>query len=348
MNTPSSHTAAVVSVRDIAIVGYSFKLPQDVNDDRSFWEVLENRRNLRTDWPASRVNSASFVDSKLRKFPTKGGHFLSEDLGAFDAPFFSVTAQEYHEAASMDPMQRWTLEESYRAFENAGMPIESLRGSRTAVFSASMLEDNSRMASMDPENAERTAATGNSVACIIPNRVSWYFDLRGPSIYVNTACSGSLSAVDMACKALWSGDASSALVTGCNLLLDPSIFQMLSTQNFLSPDSLCYSFDSRANGYARGEGVIAVVLKPVSAAIENGDMIRAVIRSTGSNQDGHTPALTQPSPTSQEDLIRHVYKRARLSFNETRYVEAHGKLNITLFVSILMSLFACRNWNACG
>ncbi|OQE34925.1 hypothetical protein PENCOP_c015G04031 [Penicillium coprophilum] len=306
---------------DIAIVGYSFRLPQDVNDDQSFWEVLENRRNLRTDWPASRGNPASFLANKLIKFPTKGGHFLNEDLGAFDAPFFSVTAQE---AAAMDPMQRWTLEESYRAFEKAGIPVEKLRGSRTAVFSASMLEDNARLVAMDPENTERTAATGSSVACVIPNRVSWYFDLRGPSIHVNTACSGSLSAVDMACKVLWSGDASCALVTGCNLLLDPSIFQMLATQNFLSPDSLCYSFDERANGYARGEGTLALILKPVSAAIEDGDMIRAVIRSTGSNQDGHTPVLTQPSPQSQEELIRHVYKQAGLSFQETRYVEAHG------------------------
>lgn len=101
---------------------------------------------------------------------------------------------------------------------------------------------------------------------------------------------------------------------------------MLSTQNFLSPDGLCYSFDERANGYARGEGTLALVLKPVSAAVDNGDMIRAVIRSTGSNQDGHTPALTQPSPQAQEDLIRHVYRQAALSFHETRYVEAHGKL----------------------
>ncbi|KAJ5671786.1 Acyl transferase/acyl hydrolase/lysophospholipase [Penicillium longicatenatum] len=279
-------------VEDIAIVGYSFKLPQDINDDISFWD-----------------------------FPAHGGHFLNEDVGAFDAPFFSVTAQE---AASMDPMQRWTLEESYRAFENAGIPIETLRGSRTAVFSASMLEDNARMVAMDAENTERTAATGHSVACVIPNRVSWYFDLRGPSIHVNTACSGSLSAIDMACKNMQSGDSTCALVTGSNLLLDPSIFQMLSAQGFLSPDSLCYSFDHRANGYARGEGTLALILKPVSAAIQNGDMIRAVIRASGSNQDGHTPVLTQPSSQSQEELIRHVYKRAGLSFDETRYVEAHG------------------------
>ncbi|KAJ5605646.1 polyketide synthase [Penicillium lagena] len=306
---------------DIAIIGFSFKLPQDVKDDTSFWTVLEEQRNLRTGWPESRVNPDSFVNHKLIKFPTRGAHFLNEDIGAFDAPFFSVTAQE---AASMDPLQRWTLEESYRAFENSGIPVETLKGSRTAVFSASMIEDYARMSAMDPENVERTAATGSSVACVIPNRVSWYFDLRGPSIHVNTACSGSMSAIDMACKSIQSGDATAALVTGANMLLDPSDFQILSSQNFLSSDSLSYSFDHRANGYARGEGTLALVLKPVSAAIENGDMIRAVIRSTGSNQDGHTPVLTQPSPQSQEELIRHVYKRANLPLHETRYVEAHG------------------------
>ncbi|RKL20472.1 hypothetical protein BFJ70_g13639 [Fusarium oxysporum] len=236
---------------DIEIVGYSFKLPQGVEDDDAFWDVLENRRNLMTDWPESRVKTDSFTR----------GHFINDDVAAIDAPFFSLTAKE---ASAMDPMQRWTLETTYHAFENAGLPVDSLRGSRTAVFSASMLEDYSRMTS--------------------------------------------LSAVDMACKALKSGDAS------C----------VLANQGFLSPDGVCYSFDERVNGYARSEGVIAVVLKPVQAAIENGDMIRGVIRSIGSNQDGHTPILTQPSSQSQEDLIRHVYTQAGLSMSEPRYVEAHG------------------------
>ncbi|KAF5555172.1 polyketide synthase, partial [Fusarium phyllophilum] len=305
---------------DIAIVGYSLKLPQGVEDDDAFWDVLENRRNLMTDWPESRVRTEPFANNKHQKWNGKGGHFINDDVAAFDAPFFSLTAKE---ASAMDPMQRWTLETTYHAFENAGLPVDSLKGSRTAVFSASMLEDYSRMTAVDPDNLERTAVTGSTVSCIIPNRVSWYFDLRGPSIHVNTACSSSLSAVDMACKALKSGDASCAVVTGANLLFDPSIFQVLANQGFLSPDGVCYSFDERANGYARGEGVIAVVLKPVQAAIENGDMIRAVIRSIGSNQDGHTPILTQPSSQSQEELIRHVYKQAGLSMSDTRYVEAH-------------------------
>lgn len=108
--------------------------------------------------------------------------------------------------------------------------------------------------------------------------------------------------------------------------MDPTIFHLLSHQNFLSPDSRSYSFDQRANGYARGEGVIAVVLKPVSAAVRDGDMIRAVIRASGSNQDGHTPVITQPSQQAQQDLIQHVYQQANLSLAETRYVEAHGEL----------------------
>ncbi|RSM05543.1 hypothetical protein CDV31_009534 [Fusarium ambrosium] len=247
---------------DIAIVGYSFKLPQDVDDDCSLWDVLSKRRNLMTDCPKSRIDSESFVTNKHHTFHGHRGHFINEDLGLFDAPFFSVTANE---AAAMEPMQRWTLETTYHAFEKAGIPVESLRGSRTAVFSASMVEDYAKMIAMDPDNAERTAVTGSSVACVIPNRISWYFDLRGPSIHVNTACSSSLSAVDMACKTIQSGDAT------CN-----------------------------------------------------GDIIRAVIRSTGSNQDGHTPGLTQPSSQAQEDLIRHVYAQAGLSLDQTRYVEAHG------------------------
>ncbi|KAI8964847.1 hypothetical protein F5Y11DRAFT_57289 [Daldinia sp. FL1419] len=306
---------------DIAIVGLSFKLPQDADDDASFWNILESKRNLMTEWPESRVKTGSFLDNPRHKFQGRGAHFLNTDVGVFDAPFFSVTAKE---AASMDPMQRWTLEASYRAFENAGIPAEQIKGSRTAVFSASMLEDYTRMVTVDPDNIERTALTGSLVASIIANRVSWYFDLHGPSIHVNTACSSSLAAVDVACKTIQSGDAECALVTSANFLLDPSIVQLLSDQNFLSPDGVCRSFDHRANGYARGEGVIALVLKPVSSAVRDGDMIRAVIRSTGSNQDGYTPILTQPSARAQEDLIRHVYQQANLPFDRTRYVEAHG------------------------
>jgi len=114
-------------------------------------------------------------------------------------------------------------------------------------------------------------------------------------------------------------------VTSSNLILGPTVYQLLSAQGFLSPDSRCYSFDHRANGYARGEGIIAMVIKPVADALRDGDMIRAVIRSSASNQDGHTPGLTQPSSRAQESLIRQVYEKAQLPFGKTRYFEAHGE-----------------------
>ena len=119
-----------------------------------------------------------------------------------------------------------------------------------------------------------------------------------------------------------------ALVTGSSLILTPDLTHYLSNLGFLSPDGKCWTFDHRANGYARGEGFTAIVLKPLSAAIRDGDMIRAVVRATGSNQDGQTASLTQPSPRAQEELIRHVYQKANLSFDNTRYVEAHGKMEM--------------------
>ncbi|KAK2797957.1 polyketide synthase [Onygenales sp. PD_10] len=306
---------------DIAIVGFAYKLPEDIVDDLAFWEILQGARNLSSKWPENRMTPDAHPDA--RKGTTDnccGGHFIQQDLASFDAPFFGITAKE---AAYMDPVQRSTLEVSYRAFENAGILSESLKGSRTAVLSATWTEDFIRMASMDPDNFDRTAATG-LMASVIPNRVSYFFGLQGPSMHVDTACSSALSAFDLACKLLASGDADAALVTSANLILEPGIYQMLRNLQMISPDSTSKSFDSKANGFARGEGVLSFVLKPVSAAIQDGDMIRAVVRGVASNQDGRTPALSQPNPIAQEKLIRFVYSQAGLGMEQTRYVEAHG------------------------
>jgi acyl transferase domain-containing protein len=181
------------------------------------------------------------------------------------------------------------------------------------------------MLAMDADTMPRTTATGTSRA-ILANRVSWFFNLLGPSLHIDTACSGSMVAIDLACNSLRNGDSSMALVAGANLILTPDVLIMLSGMNFLSPDSLCHSFDRKANGYARGEGLIVMVLKRLNDAVQDGDTIRAVIRSSGTNQDGRTPGLTQPSAESQEQLIRDVYKKAGLEFGSTRYVEAHGLL----------------------
>lgn len=191
----------------IAIVGMAFKLPQDTGDETNFWKVLETRRNLMSEWPASRGTVDSFYDGGSKKPNTlhsRGAHFLKEDPTAFDAPFFSTTSKE---AVAMDPQQRLVLETAYHAFENAGTPVENLRGSRTAVFGASMSDDYSRMFTKDPYTMPQTAATGVEPSCL-SNRVSWYFDLRGPSVVINTACSSSLIALDHACQSMRNGDAS--------------------------------------------------------------------------------------------------------------------------------------------
>ncbi|XXH03853.1 hypothetical protein Hte_010259 [Hypoxylon texense] len=265
--------------------------------------------------------SATLVPQDIMvQLSPKGGHFVREDPAMFNAPFFSITSKE---AVSMDPQQRWLLETSYQALENAGIPAEKAAGTDAAVFAASMNEDYLRIFSKDPDEAPTNAATGTSPS-ILANRLSWYFDLKGPSVQLNTACSSSMVAVDLACQALRSGQSSMALVAGSNMLLCVEQSLDLSSMNMLSPDSLCYSFDKRANGYARGEGVAVLVLKRLPDAIRDSDMIRAVIRASGVNQDGHTPGITQPSSAAQEDLILRVYKKYGLEFDSTRYVEAHG------------------------
>ncbi|KAI1739761.1 hypothetical protein F4680DRAFT_466265 [Xylaria scruposa] len=203
------------------------------------------------------------------------------------------------------------------------MPVEGLRGSQTGVVAASIGDDYTFMIGRDPDARPQQSLAGVARS-MLPNRISWFFDLQGPSVHIDTACSSSMVALDTACQIMHSGDASAVVVLGSNLMLSPDGSLPLSNMNFLSPDSKCFSFDARANGYARGEGVVALVVKPLETALQHGDTIRAVVRATASNQDGRTPGLTQPSIDAQEALIRRTYAKAGLSFGKTRYFEAHG------------------------
>ncbi|KEY72258.1 hypothetical protein S7711_00257 [Stachybotrys chartarum IBT 7711] len=307
----------------VAIIGLSFKLPAGLEDESSLWEALENARNVMSPWPDSRARLDAFYEPKANARNTMqstGGGFLRDDPAAFDAPFFSITSKE---AAAMDPQQRWLLETSYRALENAGIPLEKAAGTDTGVFATSMNEDYLRIMSKDPDEAPASTATGTS-SPLLANRISWFFDLKGPSVLVNTACSSSITTIDLAYQNLQSGRCSMALVAACNSILTLDNTLQLSNMSFLSPDSRCYSFDHRANGYARGEGSVVLLLKRLGDAIRDKDTIRAVIRATGCNQDGHTPVLTQPSQSSQEQLIKRVYESCGLGMESTRYVEAHG------------------------
>jgi len=221
----------------------------------------------------------------------------------------------------------------------AGIPIEKASGTKTSVHIGSGTEYQT-LFRCDSEMDAKYLATGSG-RTIVANRISWFYNFLGPSIAVDTACSSSLNALHLACQALRSGDASmvsahsmsapdqntdldQGLVGGANLFYDTGETAHFTHLGFNSPEGISYAFDHRANGYARGEGFAIVVIKMLSRALRDGDIIRAVIRSTGSNQDGRTPGITQPSSESQEMLIRETHERAGLDLKSTRFFESHG------------------------
>ena len=251
----------------------------------------------------------------------KTGHFLRQDPGVFDAPFFSISQSE---ANSLDPDQRIILETSFHALESAGLPMESLAGSNTSVFMGTFGREYGTFWARDPMQLPKYAGTGTGPA-LLANRVSWFYDFRGTSITLDTACSSSMNALHLACESLRAGSSDAALIGGSNLILNPDTAMIpLTNLGFLSPDGRCYAFDHRANGYARGEGYGVLVLKRLKDAISAGDTIRAVIRATGSNQDGRTPGISQPRAEAQAALIRQTYASAGLPLARTRFFEAHG------------------------
>lgn len=222
----------------------------------------------------------------------------------------------------MDPQQRFMLEIAYETFENAGVPLDSVAGTDTACFMGNFTTDYREMLFRDSESAPLYAVTGAGSE-LSSNRVSWFYDLRGPSFTLNTACSSGLVALHQGCQSIRTGECSMALVGASNLLLNPEMFMLLSNQNFLAPGGRCRSFDASGDGYGRGEGFAAVLLKNVRDAIRDGDPIRAIIRGTGVNQDGKTKGLTVPSADAQASLIRSAYDLAGLDFKDTNYFEAH-------------------------
>lgn len=246
---------------------------------------------------------------------------MKESPKAFDASFFRMSPAE---ASVLDPQQRGLLEGAYHCLENAGVRLPQVAGTRTGVFVACFGRDYDAFIARDVEAMSRYHATGSG-SSMLANRISHAFDLRGPSITVDTACSAGLTAFHLACQSVLAGESDQALVCGGNTYLTPeSLTIPLDDAGFLSPDGRCYSFDHKANGYARGEGFGCVLIKLAKKAVEDGDLIRAVVRGTGINQDGRTPSITQPSREAQMVLIRETYASAGLDLSTTDYVEAHG------------------------
>ncbi|GME50746.1 hypothetical protein HK57_00312 [Neofusicoccum parvum] len=310
-------------VEPIAIVGMAGRFPGEASSVEKFWDMISQGRTGHSKVPSDRFDAEAWYHPNHERrgaIQPRSGFFLEEDPAVFDAPFFSITAKE---AAGMDPMQRKLLEVAYEAFENAGIPMESLPRTQTGVYTGIMTYDYELMTAGDPLHLPQNAASGTSRA-MLSNRISWFFDLRGPSFSLDTACSSSLYALHLACQSLRLGESTQALVTGTNMILSPNFISQLSSMHMLSPDGISHSFDSKANGYARGEAVAGIVVKTLRKALEDGDTIRAVIRGSGANQDGKTPGITMPSGEAQAALIRSTYEMAGLAMEDTGYFEAHG------------------------
>ncbi|KAI0972147.1 lovastatin nonaketide synthase [Xylaria arbuscula] len=310
------------TVQPLAVVGLSFEFSQDATSVEDFWQIIHDGRSTGTEFPPDRMNIGNFYhpDNRPSSVSVKNGHFTNEKLAAFDAPFFSITPLE---ASCMDPQHRRMLEIAYHALEDAGIPMENCSGSNTSVYTGCFTNDYLSIMQQDYEAEQSHAAMGIAPS-MLANRISWFFNFKGTSMNIDSACSSSLAALHLACQDLRSGASSMALVGGANFVYHPNFMKLMTDFNFLSKDGRSWSFDQRANGYARGDGTAVIVIKRLEEALKDGHTIRALIRHTASNQDGKTPGITQPSQAAQVDLIKRAYREAGLSMEPARFVEAHG------------------------
>jgi acyl transferase domain-containing protein/NADPH:quinone reductase-like Zn-dependent oxidoreductase/acyl carrier protein len=305
----------------IAIVGASCRFP-GAPDLESFWQLLVSGIDAVTEVDETRWSTRFYYhpnqDELGKSYSWSAGLLTGVDL--FEPAFFGISPRE---AAQMDPQQRLLLELVWHALEDAGIPTGKLAGTATGVYVGGATTDYRDLHFGDPASGDSYFMTGGTLS-ILANRISYVFDLHGPSLTIDTACSSSLVALNEACDALRGGRIAGAIVGGVNLLLAPYPFLGFSRASMLSRRGRCFAFDERADGYVRGEGGGVVVLKRLKDALADGDPIRAVIRGTGVNSDGRTIGLSMPSEPAQAALIRAVCERAGTLADDLAFFEMHG------------------------
>jgi len=312
----------VAGAEPIAVVGIGCRLPGGVTGPDSFWKLLESGTDAVTEVPADRWDAEAFYDPDLSapgRMPTKWGAYLS-DITGFDADFFGITPRE---AMSMDPQQRVALEVAWEALEHAGYAPDQLGESRTAVMLGVYY---SEYHNASPDNADAIdaySATGNAHSVTV-GRIAYLLGLKGPAVAVDTACSSSLVSIHLACQSLRMRESDLALAGGVNLNLRPETQLALAKWGMLSPHGHCYAFDSRADGFVRGEGAGVVVLKRLTDAVRDGDRVLGVVRGSAVNQDGRSNGLTAPNAPSQRDVLTRALKSADVAASTVDYVETHG------------------------
>src|SRR5580700_10660460 len=307
-------------VSPVAVIGFSFRLPGGT--DEALWQALLAGHDLVTSVESDRWTQESLLNPNKSE-PGTSYTFAAGSIGdvaGFDAGFFGISPRE---AEQMDPQQRVLLEMVWETFERAGIPPSSIRGSRWGVYVGLSSVDYSYRRADDLSGIDANTMTGNA-SSIAANRLSYVFDLRGPSMTIDTACSSSLVAFHQACQSIRSQETDAALVAGISLHLHPYGFIGFSKASMLSRHGRCRVFDAGADGYVRSEGGGVVILKPVAQALADGNRILAVVAGTGVNSDGRKPGLTVPSHEGQAALLREVYERAGIAPADIDYFEAHG------------------------
>jgi polyketide synthase 13 len=309
-------------VADIAVVGLATRFPGDMNTPEETWRALLEGRDAITDPPEGRWSEfleEPRIAERVGKARTRGGYL--SDIKGFDSEFFALSKLE---ADNIDPQQRMALELTWEALENARIPASSLRGGAVGVYVGTSVMDYSYLAMSDPAIAHPYAITGTA-SSIVANRVSYFYDFRGPSVAIDTACSSSLVATHQAVQALRSGEADVAVAGGVNALITPLVtlgFDEIG--QVLAPDGRIKSFSADADGYTRSEGGGMVVLKRVDDARRDGDEILAVIAGSAVNHDGRSNGLISPNPDAQAEVLRRAYKDAGIDPRTVDYIEAHG------------------------
>nr|BCA90129.1 probable polyketide synthase 1 [Temnopleurus reevesii] len=304
----------------VAVVGIGTRHAGGANTTEDFWNVLKEGKECILDIPPERWVIENFHDedqTRQGKMVTKRCGLI-DDLEGFDNLFFKISPRE---AASLDPQQRHLLEVNYEAFEDAGINPDTLGESCGVFVGIGMMDHAIQLVDTSTTDAYTLTGIAHSVSA---NRISYAFNLKGPSFAVDTACASGLTALHLACTSLWNRECSTALMSACNGIQLPDITVGFSALGVLSPDGRCSPFSSTANGYVRSEGYGALVLKPLSQALADNDHIYTVIRGSAIAANGLANSLTMPSPPAQEYVMKEAYEKFGVSMSDVHYVEAHG------------------------
>ena len=309
---------------EIAIIGMGCRFPGGLNDVESFWKFLIEGGDAVVEVPSDRWNIDRFYDPEPGipgKSIAKEAGFI-DGLDQFDPQFFGISPRE---APYIDPQQRLLLETAWEAMEDAGIVLDQQTGTNIGVFAGVSHTDyqSIQVSASDRAGISPHSSTGNAHS-IAANRISYCFNLYGPSLAMDTACSSALTAVHVACEQLRAGACDIALAGGVTVMINPDGFIGFSQAGMLSPDGRCKAFDADANGFVRGEGAGMVALKPLSKAIADNDPVYAVIAGSGTNQDGSTNGISLPSEKAQARLVIETCEKFGINPSKIGYVEAHG------------------------